>query len=253
MTIPGTARHGALALLLATTACGSEPVGGDPLPACTPSAILFYSDAYAATVEASGETEYMHVVPGPAVEPVVLDATLAPVDAGDSTFRLTSATGTTDVVAGPVGAATREALPVGTAVRARFENGVVLTDAADGSLLLAVLSAREVAALDAGPFHVEQAAATCATVEYPLPSSSSPCAHGAIETEVLVEADGFEATLSGAAPQTTATIAGRTYSITLVRSVRQATASEIQDQLPGETNVCADAPPRELAVVIAAE
>lgn len=230
---------------------GGPPDGGpvQSLPACGTSAILFYADAYSATVEASGERTYSHIgaaPPSPAPPPE-LTATLESVDAATSTLHLTSATGATDIVVHPVDAATLEALPIGTEVTAHFREGVSLTTA-DGSLLLAVVSTRQPGTLGAGPFQLTQGATTCVTAE----QTTFGCVHGAVETDVDVVAEGYTATLHPDEPAT-ATVRGQAFSIRTLRSVRHANPDELGTQIPDSGGVCGDLLPSELSVVIAPE
>ena len=260
-TTAGSTLHifGALLLAIAVGGCTETADPGDGggdgggsstdaghLAVCSTPAILFYTEPFAATVEATGEVFYSHTGE-PLGGPPDLTGTLLSVDA--STLHLMTATGTTDIVVHPVDAAALEALPIGTEVRAHFEEGLVLTAASDGALLLAVVSARHVAAPDAGPFRFTQGATTCLSAE----ETGFGCAHGAGEADVDVVAEGYAATLHANDPPVTATVGGRAFSLRVVRSIRVATEAELRTQLPDLENICADALPEELAFVVTSE
>jgi hypothetical protein len=232
----------------ATSPDATSPVA---LRTCEMGSDLILSVRFAATVEASGALTFHHSSATEASPPAEATGTLTSVDATGSSFELTTASGTIDVVVHPVPQAWLEALPVGASVVAQFEDGVTLTDADDGALLLAVLAThtRPVVALDAGPFHIVVGDATCITAGWPLADGPTGCAQGVTQTDATVTADGRTVALQTGAP-TLAMIDGRPLTIELVRSARPATDDEVFAALPDARGRCANLLDSELAVVI---
>lgn len=161
----------------------ARAVGGTP-PRCVGDDVRAIGAAGDLVVRASGALTYdfqSHI-------PSVMDASgqLVSIDTATSSLVVATSTGNVTVAVAPVPTRWLEALPIGHEVNAHFEEGIVLTDAASGDLLLAVgaASAYGPPERDVGPVHVASTAVRCVQVR----PASTVCPQGSVNISGLLDA-----------------------------------------------------------------
>lgn len=176
-----------------------------------------FTDAPVGTVQARGEVTYTQLDLDDGADPIDLDATLSAVDMVTSSITLTSATGTTVVYLGGMPLPWLAQVPTGGRVHARFEHGIVVTDAASDWPLLALRtiggSIRTEMGIDVGPMHFVQGSSECIYAWACFGGGGSPGSSyvGIVDTGVEV---------SGA-------MRGRPFRVRVLESTRQASVDEV--------------------------
>jgi hypothetical protein len=176
------------------------------------------------SVRATGAFAYQET--DPAI--MDIDGTLAAVDATSSSIDISTVSGTMHVALDPVEPAWLTRLPVGGAVRAHFDHGLVLTESADGSLLLALLEGQgniSSASFDVGPVHVSgDGRPRCIA----LTQADTSCTVGGTHTDSTFALGAVTATLRAGEPPVPLSDGARAFEVALLGSLRQSSNDELR-------------------------
>lgn len=222
LLLPSTACTTGAPALQTTSADGGQD---SALPACGSGQVIGGS-IHGWSVVATGALSYASNTLIGSEVPIDVEATLTAVDTTAGAFTLAASSGDIEVTLDPVRAEWLEALPLGDAVHARFENGVVLSRVSDGELLLALVGASgsiTSPSFDVGRIHVSGGPAECISASY----DGVSCWSGSVETDTLLALG--SASASAGIDGAPAVIAedGHAYEVAVVGTVRQASLDEV--------------------------
>lgn len=237
------------------TPMGDGGAGAGALPACT--GVLLnrsggfgpYTDAPLATVQARGEVTYTQVDVDDGGGPIELDAMLSGIDTVASSITLTSATGETEVFLRGIPLEWLDSVPLGGAVHARFQHGIVVTEATSGRPLLALqtigAATHPSAGIDVGAMHFVQGSSRCiyTWLGFGGGGSTSDCYVGVVET-------GLDVTGASFLTPEQISLDGHLYQARVVESLRQGSFEEVTAATGG--GVCAPFLETSFSIVVSA-